>query len=103
MSFFRLVPSIKRLTEFAGAPFAVIVLNCVLFVRSSVTLTPGARAARSRKLRVVVGSFWICCGVTLVATSDVRVSIVGAAVTATVLSVTAWAVSAKSWICVAPI
>src|SRR5438094_117618 len=72
MSFLRLVPSTKRLTEFAGAPFALIVLNCVVFVRSSVTVTPGASAARSRKLRVVVGSFSICAVVTFVATSDVR-------------------------------
>ena len=38
----------------------------------SVKRTPGARAARPRKLRLFCGSASICCGVTLVAISEVR-------------------------------
>ena len=43
-------------------------------MRSSLTVTPGASAASSRKLRLAVGSLSICAVVTFVATSDVRVS-----------------------------
>ena len=40
----------------------------------SVKRTPGARAAKLRKLRLFWGSVWICSGVTLVAISELRVS-----------------------------
>ena len=82
-SFLRLVPSIKRLTALAGWPPAEKVRNCAL-TRSSVTVMPGVSAARSRKLRLGVGSLSICAVVTFVATSEVRVSAVAAASTYTV-------------------
>ena len=102
-SFLKLVPSMNRFTALAGCPPAEKVRKLVLLIRSSVTVTPGASAARSRKLRLAVGSLVICASDTFVATSDVRVSTVGAAVTTTPWSWVGRSVSEKFWICVAPI
>src|SRR2546425_7771859 len=65
------------------------------FTKSGLTVTPGASAAKSRKLRLGVGSACICCGVTLVAISEVRVSTSGAW-TVTACNCTAPAASVKS-------
>src|SRR6266496_5533481 len=70
-SFLRLVPSTKTFTELAVWPPAENVRDTLL-MRSSEIVTPGASAARSRKLRLAVGRALICCCVTLGAISEVR-------------------------------
>ncbi len=68
------------LTVFALWPPAVKVRDTLL-IRSSEMVTPGANAARSRKFLLAVGSRSICCCVTFVAISDVRISTPEAAAT----------------------
>ncbi len=82
-------------TVFAVWPPAVNVRDALL-MRSSDMVTPGASAARSRKFRLAVGSAAICCCVTLVATSDVRVSTPLATATVTASTWIADAASRKS-------
>src|ERR1041385_9330053 len=79
-SFLRLAPSTNTFTWFALDPPAEKVREVPL-MRSSVTVTPGESAARSRKLRLGVGRGGICSGGTLGATSEVRGSPTGAAAT----------------------
>src|SRR5713226_6576079 len=78
-SFLRLAPSTNTFTVLGLPPPAEKVRNPRLLTRSSDTCTPGASPARSRKFRLGEGRDWICCCVTLVATSDVRISTAGAA------------------------
>ena len=94
-SFLRLVPSTKTLTVLAVCPPAEK-LRDTLLMRSSEMVTPGARAARSRKFRLAVGSRSICCCVTFVAISDVRISTPAAATTDTPSTWIAEAASFKS-------
>ena len=75
------MPSTNTLTALAVWPPAVMVRKPRPFIRSSDAVTPGASAARSRKFRLGVGSFSIWSWVTLVATSEVRVSTSGVVVT----------------------
>src|SRR5690242_20174636 len=93
----------NRFTAFAVCPHAENVRELVALVRSGLTVTPAEGAARSRKLRLAVGSFSICARVTLVATSDGCAWTLGAAVTATVDRTVACEASVKSWTLVAPI
>ena len=86
MSFLYDAPSTKTLIACAvWAPAEKVLL--APSTRSGSTRTPGASAARSRKLRLAVGRLLICACVTFVATSDVRRSAPAAvAVTTTVPS-----------------
>src|SRR5439155_15669857 len=63
-SFFRLAPSTNTLTDPGPCAPPVKVLGVVVlpprFTKSGLTDTPGASAARSIKLRLAVGSAWIC-------------------------------------------
>src|SRR5882724_1703445 len=70
MSFLKLTPSMKTLVCSDGWASAAIVFRS----GSLDSRTPGARAAKFRKLRLSWGRFSICCVVTLVAASEVLVS-----------------------------
>ena len=63
-------PSTKTLIAWAGWPPAEMVRS----LSPSATRTPGARAAKLRKLRLICGRLLIWCWLTPVATSEVRTS-----------------------------
>ena len=91
----RVAPSMKMLIP--SGPCAPLESDLdVPLSLSIVTWVPGARAARSRKFRLGVGSPSTCCCVMLVATSDVRVSTPAAATTVTAATSIADAASRKS-------